>query len=41
MGLGIWKWMAHDADLDNVRADPRFQAVLERARAALPASAGG
>jgi adenylate cyclase len=39
MGLGIWKWMANDTDLNNVREDPRFRAVLERAKSALPVSA--
>jgi TolB-like protein/Flp pilus assembly protein TadD len=28
-GFGHWEWLAHDSDLDSLRGDPRFQALLK------------
>jgi hypothetical protein len=29
-GMGQKEWIEHDADLDNLRSHPRFQALLKR-----------
>ncbi len=29
-GFGAWDWIAHDPDLESLRGDPRFQALMAR-----------
>jgi hypothetical protein len=38
MNAGMLKWIEADSDLDPLRDDPRFRAMLERARQRLGAA---
>jgi adenylate cyclase len=29
-GFGHWSWIEHDSDLDTLRGDPEFTALLEK-----------
>ena len=35
-GFGHWKWIEHDASLDQIRKNPGFAALLERRPAEQP-----